>query len=96
LNYYVIKTLFHNSLKILRDIRQGLLQQGRSDDTYMYDDSIGSNYSNVQRHWYDEPPYESDAEDFLMSGSGATAIIQVNFKVFQLVSKFCNKLFIVD
>lgn len=28
-------------------------------------------------HWYDEPPYESDPEDFLMGGSpGPTATIQ--------------------
>lgn len=44
----------------------------------MYDDSIASaNYSNVNPHWYDEPPYESDADDFLMSGIGAAEIIQV-------------------
>lgn len=48
----------------------------------MYDDSITSsnNYSNIQRHaqhWYDEPPYESDPDDFLMSGNGAAATIQV-------------------
>jgi hypothetical protein len=43
----------------------------------MYDDSIGSNYSNVHRHWYDEPPYESDPDDFLMTGMGAAAKIQV-------------------
>lgn len=47
-------------------------------DNYMYDDSIGSsNYSNVHRHWYDEPPYESDPDDFLMTGMGAAAKIQV-------------------
>lgn len=41
----------------------------------MYDDSLLStnNYSNI-RHWYDEPPYESDPDDFLMmSGRGAAA-----------------------
>jgi hypothetical protein len=44
----------------------------------MYDDSLGSsNYSNVHRHWYDEPPYESDPDDFLMAGMGAAAKIQV-------------------
>lgn len=49
-------------------------------DTYMYDDSIATNnYSNVhQQHWYDEPPYESDPDDFLMAGmGGAAATIQV-------------------
>uniref|UniRef100_A0A182PNN7 SH3 domain-containing protein n=1 Tax=Anopheles epiroticus TaxID=199890 RepID=A0A182PNN7_9DIPT len=41
-----------------------------TDDTYMYDDAV----TNVMRmphhqgHWYDEPPYESDPDDFLMSG----------------------------
>ncbi|KFB35811.1 AGAP004106-PA-like protein [Anopheles sinensis] len=68
--------------EILRDIRQGLLQLSRdsrafvfipspfpADDTYMYDDAV----TNVMRmphqgHWYDEPPYESDPDDFLMSG----------------------------
>ncbi|XP_055617392.1 uncharacterized protein LOC129762854 [Toxorhynchites rutilus septentrionalis] len=56
--------------EILRDIRQGLLQLNRDsrDDTYMYDDAV----TNVMRmphhgHWYDEPPYESDPDDFLMS-----------------------------
>lgn len=59
-------------LQILRDIRQGLLQLGRSgglsrvgcgDDTYMYDDEM----QRLGQHWYDEPPYESDPEDFLMA-----------------------------
>jgi hypothetical protein len=45
----------------------------------MYDDSIAaSNYRNIHphQHWYDEPPYESDPDDFLMSG-GPAAVIQV-------------------
>ncbi|XP_073978821.1 shal K[+] channel interacting protein isoform X1 [Rhodnius prolixus] len=33
------------------------------DDTYMYDDEMSR---LGQQHWYDEPPYESDPEDFLM------------------------------
>ncbi|XP_046671113.1 uncharacterized protein LOC124361123 [Homalodisca vitripennis] len=52
--------------EILRDIRQGLLQLGRgrsADDTYMYDDEM----QRLGQHWYDEPPYESDPEDFLMA-----------------------------
>lgn len=43
------------------------------DDTYMYDDA-------ARGHWYDEPPYESDPDDFLMTGIGldpAAATIQV-------------------
>lgn len=52
-----------------------------SDDTYMYDDAIAtSNYRNIHphhQHWYDEPPYESDPDDFLMSGIGPAATIQV-------------------
>ncbi|CAG9807628.1 unnamed protein product [Chironomus riparius] len=65
--------------EILRDIRQGLMQQGRKDDTYMYDDTIAtSNYRNIHphQHWYDEPPYESDPDDFLMAGLGPAATIQ--------------------
>ncbi|KAI5739133.1 hypothetical protein M8J77_015418 [Diaphorina citri] len=60
--------------EILRDIRTGLLHLNRSgpgpgaansDDTYMYDDEMIRHYGP---HWYDEPPYESDPEDFLMVG----------------------------
>lgn len=36
---------------------------GRNDDTYMYDEDS----ARLGQHWYDEPPYESDPEDFLMS-----------------------------
>ncbi|XP_052865328.1 uncharacterized protein LOC128271740 [Anopheles cruzii] len=57
--------------EILRDIRQGLLQLSRDsrDDTYMYDDAVtGVLRMPHQGHWYDEPPYESDPDDFLMSG----------------------------
>lgn len=32
----------------------------------MYDDDVRS---VVGPHWYDEPPYESDPEDFLMGGT---------------------------
>lgn len=58
---------------ILREIRHGLLRysngsgsgsakphpRNNSDETYMYDD-------DMLRHWYDEPPYESDPEELLM------------------------------
>lgn len=56
---------------ILREIRHGLLRYGggggggkapsrnNADETYMYDD-------DMLRHWYDEPPYESDPEELLM------------------------------
>lgn len=50
------------------------------DDTYMYDDAArGSIRPHQMGHWYDEPPYESDPDDFLMAGinSGPAAIIQV-------------------
>ncbi|XP_049832873.1 uncharacterized protein LOC126273339 isoform X5 [Schistocerca gregaria] len=69
--------------RILRDIKQGLKQLGReggrpimaSDDTYMYDDD--ARCSGLGPHWYDEPPYESDPEDFLMGGQPVpTATIQ--------------------
>ncbi|KAL9693907.1 hypothetical protein quinque_013192 [Culex quinquefasciatus] len=69
--------------RILRDIRQGLLQLSRDsrDDTYMYDDAVTSVMRMPhQGHWYDEPPYESDPDDFLMSGmrhgGGPSATIQ--------------------
>ncbi|XP_050293131.1 uncharacterized protein LOC126733777 isoform X2 [Anthonomus grandis grandis] len=76
--------------EILRDIKQGLLQLGKegirgpmtSDDTYMYDDDVrmlapaGVAHPHDLRlgHWYDEPPYESDPEDFLMGGGGQATI----------------------
>lgn len=50
----------------------------------MYDDAAarGSIRPHQMGHWYDEPPYESDPDDFLMSGinAGPAAIIQVCFK----------------
>ncbi|XP_022919887.2 uncharacterized protein [Onthophagus taurus] len=73
--------------EILRDIKQGLLQLGKEgvrgplsgDDTYMYDEDARmlAPGSHDRGHWYDEPPYESDPEDFLMGSSpGPTATIQ--------------------
>lgn len=49
------------------------------DDTYMYDDAArGSIRPHQMGHWYDEPPYESDPDDFLMGiNAGPAAIIQV-------------------
>lgn len=54
-----------------------------SDDTYMYDEDArcggGLGLGPGGQHWYDEPPYESDPEDFLMGASGGpvpTATIQ--------------------
>lgn len=63
---------------ILREIRHGLLRYGggggggsaggpggkpqpreRTEETYMYDE-------DMLKHWYDEPPYESDPEELLM------------------------------
>ncbi|XP_043471066.1 SAM and SH3 domain-containing protein 1-like isoform X4 [Leptopilina heterotoma] len=78
------KERFHKEHEdILRDIRQGLMQLGRDgrgqlpgDDTYMYDDDArcgiagGLGPGPGGQHWYDEPPYESDPEDFLMGASG--------------------------
>lgn len=51
------------------------------DDTYMYDEDARmlapGAHSHDRGHWYDEPPYESDPEDFLMGSSpGPTATIQ--------------------
>nr|XP_018910500.1 PREDICTED: uncharacterized protein LOC109039472 isoform X1 [Bemisia tabaci] len=68
--------------EILRDIRHGLSREASlgvqlrgegggggggagSDDTYMYDDDM-IRLATLGHHWYDEPPYESDPEDFLM------------------------------
>lgn len=53
------------------------------DDTYMYDDALTGNYRGIihhphHPHWYDEPPYESDPDDFLMAGMGPASQIQVN------------------
>ncbi|XP_024945121.1 uncharacterized protein LOC107273170 isoform X2 [Cephus cinctus] len=78
--------------RILRDIRQGLMQLGRDgrgqlpgDDTYMYDEDArcggagGLGPVSGDQHWYDEPPSESDPEEFLMGASGGpvpTATIQ--------------------
>ncbi|XP_029668134.1 SAM and SH3 domain-containing protein 1-like isoform X1 [Formica exsecta] len=85
------KERFHKEHEeILRDIRQGLMQLGRDgrgqlpgDDTYMYDEDARCGGAGVLgpggQHWYDEPPYESDPEDFLMGASGGpvpTATIQ--------------------
>lgn len=49
----------------------------------MYDDAVTSVMRMPhQGHWYDEPPYESDPDDFLMSGmrhgGGPSATIQVS------------------
>nr|XP_050862383.1 SAM and SH3 domain-containing protein 1-like isoform X1 [Vespula vulgaris] len=87
------KERFHKEHEeILRDIRHGLMQLGRDgrgqvtgDDTYMYDEDArcggtgGLGGGLGGQHWYDEPPYESDPDDFLMGASGGpvpTATIQ--------------------
>ncbi|XP_017770104.1 PREDICTED: uncharacterized protein LOC108557904 isoform X2 [Nicrophorus vespilloides] len=74
--------------EILRNIKQGLLHLDKegvrgsisADDTYMYDEDARMLAPGVhdRGHWYDEPPYESDPEDFLMGSSptGPTATIQ--------------------
>lgn len=51
----------------------------------MYDETTGTTYRlgpapphHPGQHWYDEPPYESDPDDFLMGGQyGPAATIQV-------------------
>ena len=53
----------------------------------MYDDTVRAGVYNMTsagayhqgNHWYDEPPYESDPDDFLMAGMnyGPSALIQV-------------------
>ncbi|XP_053598822.1 uncharacterized protein LOC103576410 isoform X2 [Microplitis demolitor] len=76
------KERFHREHEeILRDIRQGLMQLGCEggnqlprDDTYMYDEDVRygglREVSTGGQHWYDEPPYESDPDDFLMGVCG--------------------------
>lgn len=56
----------------------------------MYDDAARGSIRPHHGHWYDEPPYESDPDDFLMSGinSGPAAIIQVCCKIY-LLFVFC-------
>ncbi|XP_041970531.1 uncharacterized protein LOC121726947 isoform X3 [Aricia agestis] len=67
--------------EILRDLRHGVMNMGRDgvrgpfiDDTYMYDDDARG--LSGRGHWYDEPPYESDPEDFLMGGGTPAASFQ--------------------
>lgn len=67
------------SFKHSNSLKKQFLLLFHLDDTYIYDDSIASsNCSEMQRnhqqHWYDEPPYESDPDDFM----GVAATIQVN------------------
>ncbi|XP_046392238.1 uncharacterized protein LOC124160425 [Ischnura elegans] len=76
------KERFHKEHEeILRDLRQGLLRVGQGpsgrgmlsadDTTYMYDDDVVVHRNPaLEPHWYDEPPYESDPEDFLMGEAG--------------------------
>lgn len=73
-----------------------------SDDTYMYDDAArGALGRNNQGHWYDEPPYESDPDDFLMSGGPAATIqvcsfsplkhqLDIRLPIYELNAKFDN------
>ncbi|CAH1184411.1 unnamed protein product [Phyllotreta striolata] len=66
--------------------KEGIRGPLSGDDTYMYDEDarmlapVQSHYAdplNRPAHWYDEPPYESDPEDFLMGcNDGPTATIQ--------------------
>lgn len=48
---------------------------------------VGAHYAvsalHHQGHWYDEPPYESDPDDFLMAGlnCGPAATIQVSHRI---------------
>lgn len=80
----------------------------RPDDTYMYDDAARGaalagrpahhhHHHHHQGHWYDEPPYESDPDDFLMSGMhlGPAAKIQVSFFVVGCCRMACVFLLLV-
>lgn len=60
----------------------------------MYDDAArGSMRPHQMGHWYDEPPYESDPDDFLMAGinAGPAATIQV-FNLFIKMSHYINSI----
>lgn len=61
-----------------------------SDDTYMYDEDVRA---LAPHHWYDEPPYESDPEDFLMGiTSQPSATIQNGryvYNLYKIVTKGC-------
>lgn len=50
------------------------MEDSFTDDTYMYDDEARG--LSGRGHWYDEPPYESDPEDFLMGGGAPAATFQ--------------------
>lgn len=72
-------------MKLLICIYKKTEQNARwfADDTYMYDEDArcggAGGLGPGGQHWYDEPPYESDPEDFLMGASGGpvpTATIQ--------------------
>lgn len=53
---------------------RSLMEDSFTDDTYMYDDEARG--LSGRGHWYDEPPYESDPEDFLMGGGAPAATFQ--------------------
>ncbi|CAG9817953.1 unnamed protein product [Phaedon cochleariae] len=59
--------------------KEGIRGPLSGDDTYMYDEDAcmlappahaHAHAHSRPAHWYDEPPYESDPEDFLMGGNG--------------------------
>lgn len=65
------------------------------DDTYMYDDD--ARCSGIGPHWYDEPPYESDPEDFLMGSNAGQPVplgaIQNGRFVYVFFDMWVEKLF---
>jgi len=68
----------------------------------MYDDAVIPNRGVYaagphQGHWYDEPPYESDPDDFLMTGlhPGPEATIQVTFYLRILIKTTPNTVFYI-
>lgn len=73
----ILRDLRQGLLRTERPLRETAIFYTK-DDTYMYDDDVGDGVEagacvgaaqgrpGPPHHWYDEPPYESDPEDFLI------------------------------
>ncbi|KAK8401820.1 hypothetical protein O3P69_001133 [Scylla paramamosain] len=68
----ILRDLRQGLLRTERPLRETAIFYTK-DDTYMYDDDVGEAGAGAgvgvlgpPHHWYDEPPYESDPEDFLI------------------------------
>ncbi|KAG0722010.1 hypothetical protein GWK47_045263 [Chionoecetes opilio] len=75
---HILRDLRQGLLRTERPMRETAIFYTKGtpyqDDTYMYDDDVGGargagagvGVLGPPHHWYDEPPYESDPEDFLI------------------------------